>query len=467
MINTATVSGGGDTDDTNNSATDAGGATAQADLTIAKAADQRVVPARGEVTFTLDVVNRGPSTATAAQVTDALAPNFAALEVTSDRGSCTTAVVCALGALAPGQRATITIRARVLDAAVASTVTNAATVTDTGTSDDPVPGNDSSEIDLDVPVSSDLQVDKTFAPAPNPTAGELVTYTIAVTNAGPSTAKNVTTRDVLPAEFYAPAPVPTGTFTGGGTCVWLPLVRNLRCAIDALAPGQTETITITARLAPDSRGKTVLNNVGAISDSVDPNPALATDTVSFVPIPAADLELTKLAPPDPVTPGEVARFTFQIANRGPSNAPDVIAPRHVARRPHVRLGHGGGVLGRRPGRHLRARRAERGCVARARRRRPGRPLAGRADRAQHRLDRLRPRRPCARPGGGRPFEQLRRRRSDRRATRARAATADRATTTAADSRRPRKSSRNAPHSGASRSGCESDADAPCGPQRSA
>ncbi|MDA0161876.1 hypothetical protein OM076_16500 [Solirubrobacter ginsenosidimutans] len=324
VVNTATVSGGGDSDDTNNSATDAGGATAQADLTIAKAADQRVVPARGEVTFTLDVLNRGPSTATAAQVTDTLTPNFAALEVTSDRGTCTTAVVCTLGAMAPGQAATITIRARVLDAAVASTVTNAATVTDTGTSEDPAPGNNRSEVDLDVPVSSDLQVDKSFAPTPNPTAGDLVTYTIAVSNAGPSTAHNVSTRDVLPAEFYAPAPVPTGTFTGGGTCVWLPLVRNLRCAIDSLAPGQTETITIVARLAPDSRGKTVLNNIGAISDSVDPNPALATDTVSFVPIPAADLELTKAAPPDPVTPGGVARFTFQVANHGPSSAPDVM-----------------------------------------------------------------------------------------------------------------------------------------------
>ena len=323
VINTATVTGGGDTDGANNSATDAGGAVAQADLTIAKAADQRVVPARGELTFTLEVANRGPSTATAVQVTDALAPNFSALEVTSDRGACTTVVVCALGALAPGQRATITIRARVLDAAVASTVTNAATITDTGTSEDPVAGNDTAEVDVEVPVSSDLQVDKSFAPAPNPTAGDLVTYTVTVTNVSPSPAQNVSTRDILPAEFYAPAPAPTGTFTGGGTCTWLPVVRNLRCAIDTLAPGQTETITITARLAPDSRGKTVLNNIGAISDSVDPNPALATDTVSFVPIPAADLELTKVAPPDPVTPGEVARYAFPIANHGPSTAPDV------------------------------------------------------------------------------------------------------------------------------------------------
>jgi uncharacterized repeat protein (TIGR01451 family) len=324
VINTATVSGGGDTDDSNNAATDAGGATAQADLAITKGADQAVVPARGEATFTLDVVNRGPSTATAAQVTDTLAPNFEALEVTSSRGTCTVAVVCTLGALAPGQGATITIRARVLDAAVDSIVTNVATVTDTGVSDDPSPDNDSAAAEIDVPVSSDLQVDKSFAPTPNPTAGDLVTYTVTVTNTGPSTANNVITRDVLPDEFYAPAPVPTGTFTGGGTCEWLPEPRNMRCAIDSLAPGQTETITITARLAPDSRGKTVLNSIGAISDSVDPVPALAQDTVSLVPIPAADLELTKVGPPDPVTPGSVGRYTLQFANRGPSGAPDVI-----------------------------------------------------------------------------------------------------------------------------------------------
>ena len=67
VINTATVTGGGDVDDTNNSATDAGGAVAQADLSISKFSDQDVVPARGEVTFTLEAVNRGPSTATDVQ----------------------------------------------------------------------------------------------------------------------------------------------------------------------------------------------------------------------------------------------------------------------------------------------------------------------------------------------------------------------------------------------------------------
>ena len=324
VINTATVTGGGDVDDTNNSATDAGGAVAQADLSISKFSDQDVVPARGEITYTLEAVNRGPSTATAVVVSDALASNFEAIEVSSDRGSCTDAVVCSIGVLAPGQRATLTIRARVLDAAVESTVTNVATITDTGASDDPAADNNRAEVDVDVPVSSDLRVDKSFAPTPNPSAGDLVTYTVTVTNEGPSTATNVLTGDVLPEEFYVAGEVPTATYTGGGSCAWLPTPRIVRCAIDELDPGQTETITITARLRPDSRGTTVVNSIAAISDSVDPNPGLATDTVSFVPIPAADLELTKVGPPDPVQPGGLGRYTFQFVNRGPSNAPDVI-----------------------------------------------------------------------------------------------------------------------------------------------
>ena len=89
-------------------------------------------------------------------------------------------MVCAIGALAPGQQATVTIRAQVLDAAVDSTVTNVASVTDTGPSDDPVAGNDAADAIVDVPISSDLQVDKSFAPTPNPSAGDLVTYTITV-----------------------------------------------------------------------------------------------------------------------------------------------------------------------------------------------------------------------------------------------------------------------------------------------
>jgi large repetitive protein len=320
VVNTAEVAGGGDVDASNDSATDAGGAVAQADLALTKVSDVTTTPARRDVTFTLEVTNRGPSTASAVQVTDALAPNFQANEVTTTRGTCTTTVVCQLGSLAPGDVATVTIAALVLDGAEASTATNTATVQDTGASSDPVPDNDTAQVDIAVPPSSDLQVVKSVSP-PEPQAGGPVTFTIPVTNTGPSVANNVTVSDAIPPEIVFASV--TGTFDGG-TCVANTVSRLIRCERGALAPGDTATIVIQATLAPDSRGKTILNSVQAISDSVDPQPELAKDTVAFVPIPAVDLELTKVALDVPARPGGIARFGVQVANHGPSDAPDVV-----------------------------------------------------------------------------------------------------------------------------------------------
>ena len=320
IVNTAAVDGGGDIDPTNNSATDAGGATAQADLAITKVSDVTTTPARRDVTFTLEIANRGPSTASAVQVTDTLAPDFVAREVTSTRGTCTAAVLCELGSLAPGEGATVTIVATVQDGAASSTATNTATVQDTGTSSDPVLGNNAASVDIDVPPSSDLQLTKSVDPS-EPQAGGPVTFTIPVTNAGPSVANNVIVTDAIPPEIVFGSV--TGTFAGG-TCSPNAVSRVLRCERALLNPGETATITIQATLTPDSRGKTVLNSVQAISDSVDPQPELARDTVAFVPIPAVDLELTKVALDPPARPGGIAGFGIQVANHGPSDAPDVI-----------------------------------------------------------------------------------------------------------------------------------------------
>jgi uncharacterized repeat protein (TIGR01451 family) len=272
------------------------------------------------VTFTLEVTNRGPSTASAARVTDTLAPDFEASDVTSTRGTCTTTMVCDLGSLAPGDAATITIVARVQDRVANSTATNTATVQDTGTSSDPAPSNNSASVDILVPPSSDLRLVKSVSPA-EPEAGGPVTFTIPVTNEGPSVARNVIVSDAIPPEIVFSSV--TGTFPGGN-CLPNAVSRLIRCERATLAVGQTVTVTIQATLTPDSKGKTVLNSVQAISDSVDPQPELAKDTVAFVPIPAVDLELSKVALDPPASPGGLARFRLQVANHGPSDAPDVV-----------------------------------------------------------------------------------------------------------------------------------------------
>jgi len=93
----------------------------------------------------------------------------------------------------------------------------------------------------------------------------------------------------------------------------------MRCGIDSLEPGQTETITIVARLAPDSRGKTVAQQHRCDLRLGDPNPALATDTVSFVPIPAADLELTRPRRPTRSRRAEWRASRSRSPKHGPSS----------------------------------------------------------------------------------------------------------------------------------------------------
>ncbi len=84
-----------------------------ADLSITKSEDINIVPARGEVTYTLEVENRGPSTAPGVAVTDTLAPNFTAIEATPCRAPAPTRWSARSGRWRPGSRATITIFARV------------------------------------------------------------------------------------------------------------------------------------------------------------------------------------------------------------------------------------------------------------------------------------------------------------------------------------------------------------------
>ena len=78
------------------------------------------------VRFLLTVVNDGPSTAQAVIVDDPLGADYRDATATPSVGSCTAAVRCALGDLARGESATITIDATI--AANATTLTNTATV---------------------------------------------------------------------------------------------------------------------------------------------------------------------------------------------------------------------------------------------------------------------------------------------------------------------------------------------------
>jgi uncharacterized repeat protein (TIGR01451 family) len=316
VANTAEVAGGGGTNPVNNSDTDLANGAARADLAVSKTAEPATVPSGTQVTYTIEVTNRGPSAAQGVTVNDPVDPgDYSDVVATTTQGTCDATVSCALGTLAAGATATVTVSATV--DANATTLANTATIS--GGAGDPDPDNNSATTEILVPNTADLGVVKTDDPADpdHPTAGDTYTYTLSVDNSGPGIADNVVLTDRIPDLL-----TPTAIVAPGWDCNSPGPGEELLCTRPTLAPADgAVTITITGTLAPVGEATVISNTVAVSSDAVDPNPGRATDTVSNLILTAADLDLTKSGPAS-VRVGGVATFSLRLENRGPSVAAD-------------------------------------------------------------------------------------------------------------------------------------------------
>jgi uncharacterized repeat protein (TIGR01451 family) len=274
ITNSASVSGGGEINTTNNSATDPTTVTAIADLRLSKTANPASPTVGGTFNYTITVTNDGPSTATNVQVTDRLPPVTDVLvnsaSITTSQGSAvynvaTPNIIWTIGTLAPNTSATLTIPATRL---LASFTANVAEVTASDQSDpDSTPGNNIAGEDdrasVTVPSQSvDLAVTKTVD-NPSPNVGQNVTFTITVTNPSATiTATGVGISDLLPAGLtYQSNTASQGSYTSG-TGVW---------SVGSLSPGTTATLTIIAKVnAPGT-----ITNTAQLSalDQIDPDPS--------------------------------------------------------------------------------------------------------------------------------------------------------------------------------------------------
>ena len=105
-------------------------------------------------------------------------------------------VSCGVGNLAAGVSVGRTVVVTVSSSTGAGVLTNQVEVG--GDEPDPVSGNDSDSEGTTVSLAADLAISKRDVPDPV-VAGELLTYTLAITNYGPSDAGGVVVSDTLPA----------------------------------------------------------------------------------------------------------------------------------------------------------------------------------------------------------------------------------------------------------------------------
>jgi uncharacterized repeat protein (TIGR01451 family) len=195
----------------------------RSDLSITKAAPSTVI-AGTQMTYTINATNNGPSSASNMMITDVL-PTGTVFISASAPGSTTltTPAVSSNGTVKatwsgltlPGVTRSLTIVVRVCSEVACDTnLVNTATTTSDTT--DPDTTNNSATATTKVQVQWDLSIAKngpaTVAPDGN------ATYTLTVSNSGPSVATNVVVTDILPKGFTVVGS-PTATIAGAGIAV--------------------------------------------------------------------------------------------------------------------------------------------------------------------------------------------------------------------------------------------------------
>jgi uncharacterized repeat protein (TIGR01451 family) len=216
----------------------------------------------------------------------------------------------------PGTFDTITITVKVTTAAKK---TNIAEVWTSDQYDpDSTPGNgvptedDYKSFEI-TPQVADLSLTKTID-NPAPSIGDLVKFTITVTNDGPDLATNVIVQDALPPDYSFVSDNPLGSYNNG-TGKW---------TIGNLAIGATASLEITATTLAD--GATTNWAEVWTSDQFDPDSEPgdgSKDTDDDDGVPAANLSLVKSVDLSRVNIGSKVVFTITVSNAGPAKATNV------------------------------------------------------------------------------------------------------------------------------------------------
>ena len=306
VSNSASVSGGGQTNTTNDTATDPTNIVSRADIELTKTVDNATPNLGANVTFTITATNNGPSDATGVQVTDLLPAGLTFVSAVPSVGTYTSGTgLWDIGALANGANATLTV---VATATGTIAVTNTATKT-AEVQPDPVAGNNTASATV-TGQASDIAITKT-ASTPTPNQNSNVTFTITATNNGPSDATGVQVTDSLPAGLTFVSAVPSaGTYTSG-TGLW---------DIGALANGANATLSIVATVT----GTTAVTNTATKTAEVQPDPVAGNNTASAtVTGQAADIGIAKVVSNPTPNFGSNVTFTITATNNGPSNATGV------------------------------------------------------------------------------------------------------------------------------------------------
>lgn len=287
-----------------------------ADLIISGTGISTTIEIGDPLTFTLNVDNLGPSTATNVVVTAEIMPSEVSYQSATGEGwSCaydSGFITCTRPSLPVGSAPPITGRAIALvgDETIESSLEVDSTSTDLN------PANNNTVVIMGDTFTPRADLSVGILDTPEPVgAGETLLYTLAANNTGPSEATNVILTNQLPPEVSFVSAAGNGWScshnAGTVTCT----TPNMPFAV-----ASTVFITVTAPSEPT----TLTDQASIESETEDQNPSNNSSQEKSTVSALSDLSLNLSDSPDPVDIGETLQYTLTVINQGPSTAEAIV-----------------------------------------------------------------------------------------------------------------------------------------------
>ncbi|MDF1841148.1 MAG: DUF11 domain-containing protein [Rubripirellula sp.] len=294
----------------------------QADLSLTKTVDDATPSLNQQVNFLITLSNAGPDAATGVEVRDQLPAGVNFVSAVASQGSYNNATgIWTVGSVNSGLSPTLQLRGTVTSA---GSRINTAEVTASDQFDpNSTPGNGNPSENDQASVSFVTEaIDLALTKIADPTTvviGNNVSFTLTLTNAGPSNATGVIVEDQLPTGISFVSSTPSQGSYVSSTGLW---------NVGTVASSGTATLTLVGRVDAPGEKTNIAQVFAADQEDINSTPGNNDPNENdqdsaTIAAPQINLSLTKGASPTTVVVGENVTFTIMVSNAGPNEATGV------------------------------------------------------------------------------------------------------------------------------------------------
>ncbi|MGV3639281.1 MAG: hypothetical protein ACO1NZ_02105, partial [Adhaeribacter sp.] len=284
-----------------------------ADLALSSTVNNSSPNQQEAIQYTITISNAGPNAATQVQVSNQVPVGLTLTGYEATAGTFDPAT----GLWQVGTVLLTSPQTLVLYARPEVTGTLHLVSTQTHAEPDAVSGNNTATASVVAGATADVALTNTVSPVKATYGNEAVTYTLTVTNNGPSTATNVVVTDQLPNAailgFNSATPSTGSASFDAGT-------QRLTWSVGSLASGATATLTLQATINQSAVITTSASQTHTEYDNINGNNSASNSIVSGSGTITADIQVTTSADAPAYYTGDKVSFTVRATNQGPDAA---------------------------------------------------------------------------------------------------------------------------------------------------